>query len=438
MRGRNAALFRRLRGWLLTLCAAASLVLTSTTAWARADRAGMFRHETEHYVVETDTTPQFAEVVGRHMEEIFKEYSRRFTDYGKLTERFHVVVSLTQQAYARRVPPQVRGSTGVFVSAERLLAAHCQNRTPEEVLRTLYHEGFHQFMYGAVSQRCPIWLNEGLAEYFSEATWNGQGFTAGQVPTMRLYTVQQALKGGTYIRLGKLFAMEPPEWIQNVSTDARRASLHYSQVWSIVQFLIHADDGAYAGLLNQFVKEISDGRAHDDAFRRCFGTDLAAFEATWARYIMSLRPSPKFQCRDNMEAILLLAGMAYGDARQFTSVAELRQRLLRGRSNRWEIIRPTGQKVASDRRTDVAALFRCPFHQGEHSASYVLVRDPHTGMPILVCNHHAGVIIKAYYESAARGSLRPAVEEEVRETVGPDLQQALAEAVASQLQSEQQ
>lgn len=421
---------------MLAAAAVLSVAVVRAPA-ARSKEPAMFRCETRHYMVETDTSPQFAEVVGRHMEEIFKEYSRRFKDYGRLTTRFDVAVFRTQQGYADRVPPLVQGSTGVFVSAQSLLAAHCENRTPEEVLRTLYHEGFHQFMYCVVSQRCPVWLNEGLAEYFSEATWNGQSFTTGRVPTMRLHTVQQALRDGTYIRLGELFAMEPAQWLQNVRTDARRASLHYSQAWSVAQFLIHANNGAYAAMLDRFVKEISEGRSHDDAFRRCFGTDLAAFEVTWGRYVMSLKPSPEFHCRDNMEAILLLAAMVYKDPREFTSVAELRPRLLSGRAGRWEIIRPTGEKVTSDRRADVADLFRCPFDQGGQRVSYVLVRNLQTGAPMLVCDHHPGVIIKAYYEPAPDGSLRPVVEEEVRETVRPDLIQAIAAAVADQLQGKE-
>jgi len=422
---------RRVMAARLALSVLGSLLVIPAGAPVSAAGAGVFRYESNHYTVETDTSPRFAEVVGRHLEQILNEYSLRFPDYGKVSQHFNVEVFRTEEEYLARVPDNVRGSTGIFVSSQSLLAAHCQNRTAEEVLRTLYHEGFHQFMYFQVSRDCPIWLNEGMAEYFSEATWNGQGFITGLVPTIRLFTVQQALKNGNYVRLSEFFKMGLDQWLQHVSTDTRRASVHYSEAWSVVQFLLHADGGRYAPMLAQFVKEISQGIGQEQAFERCFGTTIGRFEAAWARYVMSLQPSPKFRCRDNMEAILLLAKMAYGDPRKLEDLGSLRTEVLYGRRLRWEITRPTGEKVSSDHGDQVAALFRCPFDEAGGRVSYLLLRDQQTGSPMLICDHHPGFIIKAYFAYSDSGDLRPVVEEEVRETVTDDLRRAIANAVRS-------
>ncbi len=411
------------------LSAAVALLLAVglCMATAGADGAEMFGYETDNYDVETDVSPVFARLVGEHMETIYKEYSARFREYGRVTEQFNVAVFRTEEGYLKEVPPQVRGSTGVFVSSKKLLAAHCQGRTVEEVLRTLYHEGFHQFMYLVVSERCPIWLNEGIAEYFSEATWNGQGFTTGQVPTLRLHVVQQALRDGSYIRLHELFMLTPEQWLLNVRTDARRASLHYSQSWSIVHFLVHAQGGRYADMLDSFLRGISDGKDQEEAFVASFGADLASFENTWGQYVMALRPSPKFRCRDNMEAIMLLADLLGREGMEFDSVNDLRREVLVRRRYRWEITRPTGEKTNSDDRDEVAALFRCPFDRSNGRLSYLLVKRLDTGAPMLICDHHPGVIIKAYYERSSPRR-KVAVEEQVRETLDQSLAQAIATA----------
>lgn len=409
----------------------AILLAAAFVSPAGAAEPGMFRYESTHYTVETDTSPRFAEVVGRHMEAILRRYASQFGGYDRITEHFDVAVFRSEGGYLAQVPDTVRGSTGVFVSSQRLLAAHCQNRTPEEVLRTLYHEGFHEFMYYVVSQQCPMWLNEGLAEYFSEATWDGKEFATGQVPTMRLFTVQQALKNGTYIRLSDLFSMGAEQWLQNVRADARRASLHYSESWSVVQFLFHADGGRYAPMLHQFVQDIALGMTQEQAFQHCFNTDMHKFEAAWARYVMSLQPSPKFCCRDNMESALLLAKMAYGDPRKLEDLASLRTQVLYAPGVRWQITRPNGEKVSSDRGEQVAALFRCPFDEGGGRISYLLLKDQQTGRPVLICDHHPGFIIKAYFAYSDPGDLRPVVEEEVRETVTDDLRQAIVNAARS-------
>jgi len=397
--------------------------------WAGAAHAGpkLFKEQTEHYAIETDVSPEFARLVGAHMEEIFKEYSHWFGNYGEMTLRFRVAVFDDEEQYWKVTPPQVKGSTGVFVSYDQLLAAHRHGRTTEEVLRTLYHEGFHQFMYNLVSRECPVWLNEGLAEYFAEATWNGQGFTTGQVPTLRLHTVQSAIARGRYIPLAQLFTMDPDRWLQNVSTNSHRADLFYSQAWSLAHFLIHAEGGRYAGMLSRFLRELSEREDQEDAFCVSFGTDVRGFEAAWAQYVMSLKPSPKFRCRDNMEALMLLARLVYEDPRTFESVSDLRRRLLHGRRYGWQITRATGETLKWNQTEEVAKLFRCPYHQ-EGGISYVVVRHMPTQMPILICNHHPGVIIKAYYRPTPHGGLAVAVEEQVRDTVPEDLKQAILRA----------
>lgn len=404
------------------------LVAVALSAGAVRGRPDMFHYKTAHYSIETDISLRFARLVGNHMEEIYREYSRRFQSYGHMTQQFDVAVFRFEKDYLEAVPSRVKGSTGVFVPSKSLLAAHAEDRAAEEVLRTLYHEGFHQFMFHVVSQRCPIWLNEGLAEYFSEATWNGEGFTTGQVPSARLYVVKQAIRDGSHIRFSELLTMERRQWLQNVQTDSHRASLHYSESWSIVHFLIHADGGRYVPMLEQFLREISEGKDQAKAFRSSFGTDLDAFERSWARYVMSLTPSPKFKCRENMEALMVLARLLYRDPRRFESVSTLRRDASSRGRYRWQMTRGTGERITSDDTQKVAQLFRCPYGQEDQELSYLLVRDLRNQMPVLVCNHHPGIIIKAYYKQTPDGALKVQVEEEVRDTVSDDFREAIMAA----------
>ena len=413
----------------IALAVLAVVVLASGAARSASDE--MIAYDTEHYSIQTDLTPRFATIVGNHMETIYREYERRFEGYGKMTVRFDVRVFRTRDGYAQVVPKQYVGSTGIYIErgSKRLLAAHADGRTAEEVLRTLYHEGFHQFMYHVISKRCPIWLNEGLAEYFSEATWNGEGFETGIVPSSRLYKVQEAVRNGAYIPLAVLFAMSSDEWARSAAMDARRADLQYSQVWSVAQFLLHADNGRYAHLIGKFLTELNETRDQVEAFTKVFGTDVGAFERAWALYTMNLKPSPKSVCRDNMQSLMLLAKLYYDRPAEFTSVGDLRKRVMGRRRYPWAITRPDGSKVSATDKDAVARLFHCPFDRTGHSASYVVARSPQTGEPVLVCMHHPGIIIKAYYQTDDRGQLQVVIEEEVHETVRQDLRQAIAAAM---------
>ncbi len=402
------------------------VALASCAAAAGGQGAKIYKESTEHYDVETTIGSHFAEVVGRHMEAIYREYSRRFEEYGEADRKFNVAVFRNEEQYAAHVPAEVRGSTGVFVSRTRLLAAHADGRTGEEVLRTLYHEGFHQFMYELISQRCPIWLNEGLAEYFSEATWNGRDFGVGHVPGSRLYVVQQAVKQGKYVPFAELFSMSSESWLQNIRTDNHRANLVYCQSWSIVHFLLQAENGRYVARMGKLVELISEGNDQEEAFKESFGPgfSLRAFERAWAEYIMSLKPSPKFECRNNMRYIMMLAKSVYGDPTDLRDLEDLRGKVMSDRIS-WRIENPYGDVVSSDDRGRVARLFRCPFDEDGHNVSYVIVKSPGSGLPVLVCTHHPGIIIKAYYRPDGEGGLAVEVEEEVRDLLSPAFKRAI-------------
>jgi len=378
--------------------------------------------------VQTDISAAYAQLVGKHMEAILQQYSSRFRDYGRVTARFNVIVYNHEADYLRAVPPQVRGSTGVFMAGRQLLAAHADKRTTEEVLRTLYHEGFHQFMYEVVSPSVPVWLNEGLAEYFSDATWNGQTFTLGQVSSVRLYVVQQAVLAGNYIPFRRFFRMTSENWLQDISVDRRRASIQYAQAWSIVHFLIHADGGRYAPMLNTLLRSIREGRLPERVMEDIFGDDYGQFERAWARYVMALQASPKYICRDNMESLLLLAKFIYPDPRSLKSVEQLRHDVLYRTRARWQITHPTGKLISSDQADQVLALFRCPLDRSDAETSYQVIRNVRTGLPVLVCRHHPGVVTLAYYEPEPNGELSIRVEEQVWETLTPDLRQAILAA----------
>ena len=60
--------------------------------------------------------------------------------------------------------------------------------------------------------------------------------------------------------------------------------------------------------------------------------------------------------------------------------------------------------------------------------SYILIRDSRTGMPTLVCTHHPGVVELAYYTTGSSGDLTVTVEEQVWDTLSPDVQQAIRTA----------
>jgi hypothetical protein len=293
------------------------------------------------------------------------------------------------------------------------------------VFRTLYHEGFHQFLFNRVSANVPLWLNEGFAEYFAEATWNGKRFTTGQVPWERLRVLKNALRGGTHIPLGQLFAMRSEEWLASVRADDNQAPVQYCEVWSVVHFLLHAKGGRYRDRALGYLRLISEGMDHDEAFLESFGSNVDGFERAWRQYVMALESGPDDICRKNMEVIAFLALRYYGDLGRFTSLERLRRDLLDSEGFEWHVTTGDGEKISGKDKQRVMALFKCPYDRSGAPVSYVLLKNLRTGRPELYCTHHAGIVMKAYYVAGAEPGREVEVERIVRATLPRELAKEL-------------
>ncbi len=114
---------------------------------------------------------------------------------------------------------------------------------------------FHEYTHAAVHslyERCPLWMNEGLAEYFSK------NYTKkiGQIIPLR--------------SLERSFS-----WLSG-----QQVQVAYWESYSAVSFLIETH-GFYR--IKEFLRSLSEGAALDDAFKGSFGSTYGEFVATWGK-----------------------------------------------------------------------------------------------------------------------------------------------------------
>ncbi len=375
--------------------------------WAAAPR-WPYTHSTPNYDIHTDTSPEFARLIGMHMETMHREYARLFARHGEVDVRSRVYVFARRDDLAE-LHGQMGGTghvAGFYSGRRNLIAAHADGYTREDVLRTLYHEGLHLFVHHALDPWFPLWLNEGMAVYFQYSTWDGQRFVVGEVPTHRLTAVQRAIREGTYIPFEKLFVMENAEW---------RARGCYSEAWSVVHFLAHGQGGRYAQTLDEFLRQSARRISAASAFRNAFGRrgpSLGELERQWVHYVMNLQPTPKYRCRQNLRDIMFRAGRMGRVRRDAAGIDELRRAMI--------------EYYGQQQTAEINRLFRCPFDHSPRGASYVLARRPQDGDLMLVCLHRPGTITTAYTESGRLSLIR--IEEEARELVSPETWEAIRKA----------
>ena len=136
-----------------------------------------------HYHIHTNLSREETVPFGRHMDAVFAQYERRFADY---TERHAGLMPLYlfrhQDEYLdfmRHHGIDATGSGGMFFVTHSIrgLATWAHGHSRSQTLRTLQHEGFHQFAWNHLGPNLPTWMNEGLAQYFEDAVildtaWN--------------------------------------------------------------------------------------------------------------------------------------------------------------------------------------------------------------------------------------------------------------------------
>lgn len=143
---------------------------------------------------------------------------------------------------------------------------------------TLLHEYTH-LLINNYFRLAPLWLAEGLAEYYSTARLSDdkKRLTLGRPVKQR----EQALSVQPLLPLAELFAVnnESPHYFEQA-----KRGLFYAQSWALVHYLLNGGGGARRGQLARFLALLSDGTPDREAFRLAFATDLEGMAAELSSY----------------------------------------------------------------------------------------------------------------------------------------------------------
>ncbi len=256
-------------------------------AAAQAGRA-MQRYESKSYIVITDLPPELAREAVVRMTRMADEYRNRTRDFsGAIRERFPFYLHATLDGY--HAAGGLPGTAGYFDRLNKTLNAVAYADDFDETWNTVQHEGFHQFAHALISSDLPVWLNEGLAEYFGEAIFTGDGFVSGVVNPNRLRIVQALIRSNNIVPMDTMLQLTLPQWNQIVQADPAVAAINYNQSWAMVHFMVHADDGKYRKAFASYIMAMSRGATHAVAWKNNFGT-TEGLEKAWREYWLAMSP----------------------------------------------------------------------------------------------------------------------------------------------------
>lgn len=288
------------------------LLLGAAGAWVIAQPpadqqpAGMKKYVGEYHVLYTDLPPQEAGCALQRLTAMVGMYRQIApTAKKKFEEKLPVYLYQYFEDYRRSLGGE-RFNTGRYDGLVLRAALDGETFSLPDVWRVIQHEGWHQYSHRGVQGKHapPLWLEEGLAEYFGAAAWKDGKFHPGHVDTGtyvyqdpafvlqpgRLQRVRTRIRTEQFRPLAKLVTMDLRDWRRQTNR------LNHDQVWSFVHFLLRADKAKRRGALKAYLAEVlrhPPKKAKRIAvFQKYFGRDIPGLQKEYETWWLS-RTIPK-------------------------------------------------------------------------------------------------------------------------------------------------
>jgi len=248
-----------------------------------------FNATAKHYQVLAQNGSEIAWQVNGFMNEMLRQYSRHFSNWAFKDGARVIVFSNAAdfRAYAAEslsvLQHGLTGYCGLRTDAEGNTFYELVTYEHDRLWQVLAHEGFHQFLGYEIGLEAPIWLNEGLAQYFETSTIRHGRLETGLIDPARLRTAQVLIRIGRSVPVGDLLRMDQ-------ETFYAQAQVAYPLSWALVYYLMTRDGPVFGP--SRFRRYLHDLKYRRDAlvsFQRRFGHDSERWENDFQRYILRLR-----------------------------------------------------------------------------------------------------------------------------------------------------
>lgn len=244
--------------------------------------AEMPRYETQYYILYTDVPSEQAQEAALRMSRMAEEYHNRTRDFsGAVRTKFPFYLYQHREDYL--AGGGMTGTDGMFNGTA--LYAVAGQRLTDRTWHVVQHEGFHQFAAAVIGGERPMWINEGIAEYFGEALFTGDGFISGVIPKWRLRRLRDETAQSKLLSCQRMMSVSNTDWNANIKI------ANYDQAWSMVHFLAHGENGKYQKAFASMMVDLSHGRQPETAWSDNFGS-ADGFEERWKKWWLDLPEDP--------------------------------------------------------------------------------------------------------------------------------------------------
>ena len=147
----------------------------------------------------------------------------------------------------------------------------------DESTQIAYHEYTHLLLRNAV-RTLPVWLDEGLAEYYSTYRLidRGKGATVGRAQPGHILLLRER-----YLPIATLIDVDQSSPMYN---EGERRTIFYAESWALIHYLMVARPNG-GETINRYVREIAEGRPPVEAFTNAFGKTPVELDKELREYL---------------------------------------------------------------------------------------------------------------------------------------------------------
>ena len=245
--------------------------------------AGWVEVRTPHFVVASNANEGDARGVAEDFEQIRSLFHTTFPELRVDPTQPIVILAARDEATMKVLAPEEWGGeqhvrpAGLFHSdGEKdyvVLRLDAQGTT---AYHTVYHEYTHALLHLNFS-RIPLWLSEGVAEFFGNSTLGAREARTGTVDRTHVYILSK----NEWLPMETLLDVRESSTYYN---EKNPASVFYAESWAVVHYLLLDPEARRQQLLKKFLVNWDSSGDRVEAGRKAFG-DLGRFGEAVKRYV---------------------------------------------------------------------------------------------------------------------------------------------------------
>jgi hypothetical protein len=242
-----------------------------------------FEYKSEHYTVSSDMNQRICFDAATLLEKFYTKFDLHLRHVPAQEKRVFRVFLFSGRAgydaYTRDLIGEEKKNTAGLYSGivKQLLIWNLPDL--DQMMRTVRHEGFHQYL-DRLTGDAPVWLNEGLAEYYEGSKLVKGAWSDGEIQGGHLETLSK--KG--LVPLAEFVHVRPGAFYSE-----KNMELCYAQAWAFVHFLMSSGP-ENKKVLDQLLDLVISGTKQADAIDRVFtAATLARMEQEFTSYLRKLK-----------------------------------------------------------------------------------------------------------------------------------------------------